>query len=472
MKPSRNEKGIVVIFALVLMGAVAMVATAFAVLVRSESKAARNSCLGAQAELSALSGLENAVRAIKAANQTYSLVSCPNGAVAPATGSFISESGNILSGWHRYFEEDDQNEGIVLSDAQKWVWHYKDEQYAPGHTAGLIEHEMRGRVFAGGNTRIGAPATQTSFTSEYAVCVVDLDGKLHALPSQWGLDGVDQAGLEAIIAAWAKQPAPFPTLKDEAIPLLVGAAEDDCCRSVREIASRAVTDRSVLDLWRQRTYAVETYMTPYPIGVGRSRLNVNTARKATIEATLCQIPSVDAAGHAEVVAGYIASRRPYASRPEFEDALSLATQGENGEGGFVALNWDGDNDEFLTEEEFNDILNSTSNSSDDSDYDEPANPGVYSYDGWEDYEDGIGPSQSGSTKRSSDEDTTWGCEFKFTSRYFHIYCVGQVKEPGTDRILARKKLHAVYDAEAGVDGKVLWFRWNVTDRGNIGDFVE
>ena len=100
-------------------------------------------------------------------------------------------------------------------------------------------------------------------------------------------------------------------------------------------------------------------------------------------------------------------------------------------------------------------------------YDDPDNPGVYCFDGWEGHATDFGPSQTGGDCTVSDRDLTWGCEFKFTSRYFHVYAVGLVRELDTDRVLARKKLHAVYDAEAD---RVLWFRWNVTQRGNIGDF--
>ncbi len=758
MKERANEKGVVIIFALVLMGAVAMIATAFAVLVRTEKKAARNSCLATQAEFAALSGLENAISAIRAANLTY--VCCPDGALDPATGTFSAGAGEILSGWHRYFEPGTTDESLLLSDAAKWVWHYKDERYAPEHTS-AITHEMRGRVHGPRvgevvppewNVRVGPPMTQASCALNYAVCVVDLDGKLHAQSVQWG-EGFS-GNRDQVIEECFVPLTSFATGEPGAL-LDVNPVP----RSIREMTAQALPKPSLeseLPDWQRNTYDVETCLTPYPYDSEPWQMNINTARTELIGAAISQITSLSDVGDVDLVVDYIVSRRPYASRAELEDALFLATEGENGDAGLVALNWNGAGDKFLAEEEFNDILNSTSGSeffrlniwpdeaaigdgdlsdagtvslpspasqditidivvdnavlitapaavtilqgttsatfdlavtddlqnlesqlagtvqfsngstivvgtstaftaevstgdsikldadglwcevagvennesltlavdyagtggsglgtvreasmlvrvagtsslrtrsdtirikeassgklalvispdtaaesdgvlvsvgtvsvpppvpledftaklvsSDTTEarvpatvtipggvgsavfdvtvvqdgvvdgdrlvvikanaldyttgwdditvqdvdtgyadlrpctYDDPDNPGHYWFDGWETHETEVGPAQTGGEcTLAPRDDLTWGCEFKFTSRYLHVYSVGLVREVDTDgfvtdRVLARKKLHAVYDAEAD---RILWFRWNVTERGNIGDF--
>ena len=454
MRRSGEERGIVVIFALVLMGAVAMIATAFAVLVRTEKKAARNSCLATQAELAAISGMEHAM---EVAHRTYSFACSPDGAF-DSGGTFHSTAQELESGWHRYFED---ASGQLLSDATKWVSHY----------AG---HEMRGHVFPYGEVRVGPPMTQVTCNGEYAVCVVDLDGKLHAVSSKWGEDLSAEVDKDSIIENVFSSLIPTPFTTGDEVKSLLDL--DPPPRSIREIASRALPKpanptAAELETWRKKTYAVEAYLRPYPIGSALAPLNINTARvetiRAALEATLSQVPSLS---DANLVLDYILSRRPYASRAHFEDALFQATANDDGTGGLVALNWDSDNDKYLTETQFNDILNWTSKASGLGPYADPTGSGAYSFDGWENYEDNIGPSQTGPDfTPSADDAAAWGCEFKFTSRYFHIYAVGLVRDPDATKVLARKKLHAVYDAE---DDRILWFRWNVTERGNIGDYIK
>ena len=83
---------------------------------------------------------------------------------------------------------------------------------------------------------------------------------------------------------------------------------------------------------------------------------------------------------------------------------------------------------------------------DESAYDDPGNPGVYSFDGWEPYGDDVGPSQTGGSRTNS-VNVTWSAEFKFTSRFFHIYVLGRGWNTEADRAQGVRRLHAIYDAE-------------------------
>ena len=121
----------------------------------------------------------------------------------------------------------------------------------------------------------------------------------------------------------------------------------------------------------------------------------------------------------------------------------------------------------LTERQFNDFLNSAAAGADpdESAFDEPLAPGVYSFDGWEPFADGVGPAQTGGS-RTNASGVTWSTELKFRSRFFHVYVIGRGWNENVGEPSGVKRLHAVYDSDKE---RVVWMRWNLSSRGSLTD---
>ncbi len=75
----------------------------------------------------------------------------------------------------------------------------------------------------------------------------------------------------------------------------------------------------------------------------------------------------------------------------------------------------------------------------------------------------IGPSQTGGS-RTNAVNVTWSTEFKFSSRFFHIYVLGRGWCAG--RAAGVRRAHAIYDAETD---RIVWMRWNLSSRGSLAD---
>lgn len=202
----------------------------------------------------------------------------------------------------------------------------------------------------------------------------------------------------------------------------------------------------------------------------RPAVNVNTAPEELLAELLRPICSflaaVDAAGprKAEALAGHICATRPFGGRHDFEEAVRRVT-GDDAVGDLRDYVEELPPGSHLTERQFNDLLNSSAGviAEDESAYDDPGNQGVYSFDGWEPYGDDVGPSQTGGSRTNS-VNVTWSAEFKFTSRFFHIYVLGRGWCAG--KAAGVRRAHAIYDAETG---RIVWMRWNLSSRGSVTD---
>ena len=228
----------------------------------------------------------------------------------------------------------------------------------------------------------------------------------------------------------------------------------------------------------------------------RPAINVNTAPEELLTEVFLAISTMRASGKplSRALARYLCTLRalrPFANRHELEEAVRRAT----GDDALVDLEdtaYDPDNDltspTFLTEYQFNDVLNSIAPAyrgmsqlvaNAQSAYDKPGEPGVYEFDGWPPFGAGstaYGPSQTGGF-RSSNRNVTWSTELKFTSRFFHIYVVGRgwVKGAGGGSPAGVRRLHAIYDAKPDSNppgsspGRIIWMRWNLSSRGSVSD---
>jgi hypothetical protein len=200
------------------------------------------------------------------------------------------------------------------------------------------------------------------------------------------------------------------------------------------------------------------------------------------------------------LADILCERRPYRNRREMEEMIFRFTghYHDNGIDPPVGDPRDAPlenlpEDAYITERQFNDILNSLAGITDDDEsiYDVPGTPGLYAFNGWAEGDSGwLGRSQTGGkhTDRYGTEVTTsdradnitYSTEIKFTSRYFHIYSLGRSwNASGIDMATGLpgvatgvRRCHAIYDAgenPATDVGKIIWFRWNLTERGTISD---
>jgi len=554
-----------------ILATLAIAGTAFVMVMGQESKAASSALHLSQAELAARSGLEHAVAVIdkSLANVSAStwLVVTPDG-VLKSDGTFTSTEATMDGGWHRYFESGTADQ---IAD---WVSHYNgNEVYGASAT---LSHEMRGRKIDLKWINPVPPNVEIK-RGEYAVCVADLDGKLHANIARWtndvGGDGsgsmVDQPALVGAVAG-----PKCANLAVEEIARLVAWSDagDPEYASISEIARRA----QILEIPPDGTapfgkYALERFFTTYPVAsraepteftasacsyaapyttitispdwtlaeadaiglvvrfdstgacfrivakasnteikvsgdcsslVGedfhvlcpRPAVNVNTAPWALLAEILKPIPSFaadsDGDDKAEALAYLICQRRPFASRHELEDLVFRVAGNQDGGGFMEAYPLNGAVEELkdstgtpvpnLTERQFNDCLNSIAGviADGDSAFDEPTNPGVYSFDGWEPYEDTIGPSQTlgdcsawngvdSSLTFEPVKNVTWSTELKFHSRFFHVYVIGRGWNEKAGKTAGVKRLHAIYDSRP--PAKIVWLRWNLSSRGSLTD---
>jgi hypothetical protein len=287
------------------------------------------------------------------------------------------------------------------------------------------------------------------YSSDYFVAVADLDGKLRVNPKNWstliaGDDPVNLAKLQDMLR---------------------------CCLSA-DVASE-VRDHTQ-DIWSigamRAAYnpanaaemtELESFLTPYPRRLaelipanGRPPVNVNTARREVLKAIVRNVPGFDGTMTDEV-ADKLVEKRPFANRQAMETALLEL-------GSPLWPDPCKGVDAVLTEKQLNDLLNSLAGDNslpgNASNFDDADN-GVYKFDF-----DGNPPVGE---HESDDSSATWGTEAKFSSRFFHIYVMGRTfagLEP--DRILALRRLHAVYDTH---ERRVLWSRWHFELRPNTGE---
>jgi len=556
-----RQRGVVLIMVVAILATLAIAGTAFVMVMGQESKAASSTLHLAQAEFAARSGLEHAIAVIDESMEKLEpgggwLVVTPDGVLIDDTTFQQNETvgdATLDSGWHRYFEV--FSGGEQLSDPAKWVWHYGGtEVYGAPAT---LSHAMRGRV-------IPFPSPDVTIRrGGYAVCVADLDGKLHANAPQWnGNAGSDGSSNPSDLAPCVEAVATLALLSSQEAANLKLESVRAFYSSLSEIARRAGVSTTA------KKYALERFFTPYPIPhhediapldvsgtptyepgnnesnitlpgdaltidaergkavvfvesgeaygvisntmntlkvrgdctgepadakivlVPRPAVNVNTAPRDLLAELVKPIPSfADAADpdnrgqdKAEALAHLICQQRPFAGRHELEDAIFRVVGNQDSTDFMEAYPLNGAVEELkdstgatvpnLTERQFNDCLNSFAGSLADNDsaFDEPGNPGVYEFDGWEPFGDLIGPAQTGGS-RADGSDVTWSTELKFHSRFFHIYVIGRGWNEKAGMPAGVKRLHAIYDAEpgGGKPGKIVWLRWNLSSRGSLTD---
>jgi len=479
MSRSPRERGAVLILIVGILAAMVVVASSFLFHVHTELRGADNAVEAAEAEMAARAGLAHAVAVVAEfySGDYVDYAVNPDGARATGTPAPapVSTPGGIAAGWHRYFEEDDSARGLVISDAERWVRHYERDT-GP-------EHELRGRTF------MLFDRTGPRTVGRYAVAVVDLDGKLHADPNLWQTEiAADSGSLDGFLApvtdALSLSPESRVRLRGPSPP-----ATREPCRTPAELAARVllppptVTPTPGCEIFEPRKkYGIEGFFTTYPVVESPAPydpppVNVNTARWEVLECLLAEIPSLDTTARTAAV-DEILVRRPFRDRAAFEAALAeLAPEHEVvGQKRGVAP----PATPPLTEEQFNDLLNSLNGvepslyvSDGDADAGTTGDSGEYEFDF-----DPIplptppAPPQlnyGGESSLAPPRDATWGAPVKFSSRYFHIYVVAEALSPrGAEYIVrARKRLHAIYDAG---ERRFLYFRWNATARGNLGDY--
>jgi hypothetical protein len=430
----------VLILAMVLVGVLVLVATAFLILARLEARAATNSLRGAQAETAARAGLAAAIYQISATQQ-----SC-----------YGIDAGG---GWHAHFY--DAAGPDLCPDS--WVQHYDATAPMRRMTA---RRRVLPRVEAGDPSAGNVKALKRArgFASEYYVAVADLDGKLRVNPKNWGtLIAADDAKLRAMLRCFLSTDALADKVRDRTLAVWsIGAMR----------AAYALADAGEMS-------EVEGFVTPYPRrladlapATSRPPVNINTARKEVLLALVLNVPGFDAGTLADDVAAKLIAKRPFADRREMEKALvELGQKAWNGPPSSLPAGYEA-KDDVLTEQQLNDLLNSlagdNSESVNESDLDRAAEAGVYTYD--------FDNSQSGDHTKGDhtvdgagpvSSDYTWGTEVKFTSRFFHVYVMGRtVAEDAERRTLAERRLHAVYDA---LTRRVLWSRWHFYTRANMSD---
>lgn len=463
------RRGSALIMAIVIAAVLAVVATAFIVTVRVEHKAATNALRGLQAEAACRAGLAAAVGRIALC---YSLEQTANAVYSVDT----------LGSWHEYFYSDNADKPDFCQDLcpDTWVAHYD---------ATFAKRGMKGKRFLMPVADAGDPAAalkrQKGFTAEYYVAVADLGGKLHVNPGRWDAKEQTPGDLKLLTELWAK-PLLLDSHENE---IISGMIDLNAAKfySIGELISRYANSKPGDPITRAEANVLEGCLRVHPLGDALDQaadekwqwraININTAKKQTIEAILSQVPALKAAGHVADLATYLDTMRKtklFAGRRALEDAIyDIAPAGAN------KL----PSGEKLSEKELNDVLNSLNYKEPSiyaSDGDVSADPkksgtsGVYEVKFKEDppgtwsYE-----AQSGGEKTSDQASATWGTEVKFASRFFHIYVLGRTTDAaGTEgvdkprRVMAERRLHAVYDAR---DRKVLWQRRHFYPKANMAD---
>ncbi len=437
-------KGSVLILALALVAVLTLVATAFIITARLESRAATNGLRGVQAEASCRSGLAAAIYRIELTGDLYSNL-------------------DDEDKWHAYWEKDEplgvRKENLCPTS---WVDHYGD-----GRMKGRRWPMPRVSVLDGSVKRL---KRIRGFAAEYYVAVADLDGKLRTGPKNW----IDPTLLaDADIQEMYKS-------------LFVAAHGDARAQTIAtDIVSR------VEPLWslgqmrptfsladKDELTSAESALTTYPrklLAGEHPAVNVNTARRDVLKAVVLNVPGLnqdDGTGvlYADRVADKLISNRPFESRKDMEKALvELGQKAWNGSGtlpaGYTA------EDDKLSEQQLNDLLNNLAGDNsaaiDESELDRAAKPGLYSRD-FDNSETGD-HTKGDHTALATDDETvaaTWGTEVKFVSRFYHIYVLGRtVADDAEQRVMSERRLHAVYDAGTR---RVLWLRWNHEAKANAG----
>lgn len=255
-----------------------------------------------------------------------------------------------------------------------------------------------------------------------------------------------------------------------------------------------IADKDTLNVYGNVTLSTNDSVTVYS---SRPALNINAASEEAIAQVLGTIPSL--ATKAAELAGHICTARGNANffntRKEFEDLIRTAC-------------FDVNTDIALSELQFNDILNFTARSlaEEDSIYDEPGNPGVYSYDmrpeEWNNPAQWLGPSNNdglhtvpddledntaldqyelpdGSVVRfisiedplnspdAQQDNITHHVEFIFKTRFYMIYSLGRGREAG--EYIGTKRFIAVYDAE---ERRIVSLYSPMTEYESVTDIIE
>ena len=423
------DRGSVLILAMVLVAVLALVATAFIISARLEARAATNALRGVQAEAACRAGLAHAIAKAQA---VYDL----GGAIS------LYDSTGDSDAWREIFYD---TTGPDLCP-DEWVQHYDSSETNSGMTAKKFPMP-RGGSASGEFEQI---KRARGFIAEYYVAVADLDGKLRVNPKNWStLISSDDDKLKNMLLCFVSGDARAGTIRDYTKPIW-------SLGSMR--AAYGLPNAAALT-------EVESFMTVYPRRLAdldpptdRPPVNVNTAREDVLRAILYNVPGL---GDAELTAvvGKLTGGRPFMDRKAMEDALDDLAPAPVG-------------DATLTEEQFNDVLNSL-NFKGPSVYANDGNKttstegvsGVYEYD-FDPPPAGSPPAQTGGDKTSDQASATWGTEVKFTSRFFHIYVMGRTLDATTSETRAERRLHAIYDT---VTRRVLWSRWNFYAKANMTD---
>ncbi|HOX07785.1 MAG TPA: hypothetical protein PK280_15400 [Planctomycetota bacterium] len=423
--PTANlRRGSALILSLVIAAVLALMATAFLITTQVEGQAAANTLRGGQAEAACRAGLAAAIYRVEI-----------------SAGLYAADPGH-LPDWHSHFF----NAAGPDLCPPSWVDHY-----GTSFTNGaMVAREFE--LTPGDKLK-----SQKGFRAKYYVAVADLDGKLHCNPASIA-NLLDGAGTQSMLAAMG--------LSAGAVAVIAG--DHHPRRAPGELRLPLVPVVPAAE-WND----AEKFLTVYPrvtapdplaagsISLANSRVNVNTARIEVLAAILSQVPNL-AAGHAAALATHLTGRRPFGGRGELEDALYAV-----GPAGALTLPITADR---LSETEFNNVLNSLNGTEPSiyaTDGDVPTrktgNSGLYRVQ----FSGGAYAGQASGTTDATGPGDCWGAEVKFTSRFFHVYVLGRtVSQEGSGRVLAERRLHAVYDAGAH---KTLWLRWNFGAKANMTD---
>lgn len=424
------RRGSVLILAMALVAALSLVATAFIITARLESRAATNALRGLQAEGACRAGL---AAAISRAQQLYDLGS--------AVAVYSTDS------WHEHFY--DASGPDLCPDS--WVEHYDPA---------VAKSEMKARRWAMPRTTAGDPASAgvkqlkraRGFSAEYYVAVADLDGKLHCNPKNW-IDPalLTDAEIQEIYKSLFK--AEHGEARAQTIATSIVTRTEPLWSLGQMRAAFSLADK---DEMKSAESALTTY--PRKLSAGeRPAVNANTVRRDVLKAIVLKVP-----GFTDTLAANVADKlignRPLPGRAKLEEALDDLAPNPIGDG-------------TLSEQQFNDLLNSLN-------YKEPSiyasngkhstgtggDSGVYEYDF-----DNLDPNtqNKGGDKTSAVPEATWGAEVKFVSRFYHVYVLGRtVSDEAAPRTMSSRRCHAVYDAGAR---RVLWLRWHFYRAANVSD---
>ncbi|MHC4916119.1 MAG: hypothetical protein ACYTGB_11580 [Planctomycetota bacterium] len=431
LAPGSRSKGSVLILAMILVAVLALIATAFIISARLEARAATNALRGVQAEAACRAGLAHAVARVQA---VYDL----GGAIS------LYHAGGDSDAWREAFY--DASGPDLCPD--EWVRHYDSSETNSGMTAKKFPMPRGGSASA----QFEQIKRARGFVAEYYVAVADLDGKLRVNPKNWDtLISSDDDKLRNMLLCFIADGSRAETIRDYTTPIWSPG-------SMRRVY--ALPDAAAMT-------EAESFMTVYPRKLSdldpptdRPPVNVNTARENVLRAILYNVPGLGDAQLTAVV-GKLTGGRPFADRNAMEAAIDDLAPAPVG-------------DATLTEEQFNDVLNSL-NFKGPSVYANDGNKatstegvsGVYEYD-FDPPPAGSPPAQTGGDKTSDQASATWGTEVKFTSRYFHFYVMGRTLDPtrSPPEPRATRRLHAIYDARIR---RVLWSRWNFYAKANMTD---